>query len=74
MTFPSSRARGRSPYGLPARLLALPARRRVRWALILVLMAAFAGLYLHVLSTAGPLPPSRVPIVRLDTAWQETVR
>jgi hypothetical protein len=37
-------------------------------------MAAFAGLYLHVLSTAGPLPPSRVPNVRLDTAWQETVR
>ncbi|WP_031519183.1 hypothetical protein [Streptomyces sp. NRRL F-5123] len=60
-----SRARARSPRppsGGPLHwLLALPARLRVRWLVILAVTGAAMALYAHTLMTASPMPPGRAP-------------
>jgi hypothetical protein len=47
--------------GVLAGLLALPARLGVRWPVIAAVVLAAAGLYLHVLLTAPPMPPGQLP-------------
>ncbi|PYC79532.1 hypothetical protein C7C46_14335 [Streptomyces tateyamensis] len=65
---PRSRSRTRLLGRLPVRgsllagLLSLPARLGVRWPVITCVLFAAAGLYLHVLLTAPPLPPGQPPV------------
>ncbi|MFE0463291.1 hypothetical protein ACFW1A_28975, partial [Kitasatospora sp. NPDC058965] len=47
--------------GMLTELLALPARFGVRWPVIATVVLAAGGLYLHVLLTAPPMPPGRLP-------------
>ncbi|MGK4585141.1 hypothetical protein [Kitasatospora sp. HPMI-4] len=57
-----SRRRGKPSYrGLLPWLLSLPARLRVRWALIALVMVTAMGAYGYLLVSAPPMPPSRAP-------------
>lgn len=56
------RAATRTRGGELHRLLSLPARRNVRWPVIVGLVMASGGLYAQVLLTATPMPPSKAPV------------
>ncbi|MDH6118888.1 hypothetical protein [Kitasatospora sp. GAS204B] len=58
----SARSRSRRTGSLLHHLLSKPARRNVRWRFIATVMVVTTGLYLQVMLTAPPMPPSKAPV------------
>ncbi|GAB2713487.1 hypothetical protein [Kitasatospora kifunensis] len=70
----ANRSANRTPGSELHRLLSLPARRNLRWPVIVGLVTACGGLYAQVLLTAPPMPPSKAPVPAAGTASGTTTR
>ncbi|MFF7633150.1 hypothetical protein ACFZB9_08370 [Kitasatospora sp. NPDC008050] len=68
----AARAITRAHGGELHRLLSLPARRNMRWPVIVGLVLASGSLYAQVLLTAAPMPPSKAPVSATDTSARTT--